>query len=58
VSFNRYLESHREEYNKIYRERYHILKEKKKQQQQSNDRTRGDPDIDELVIELLHSRDI
>lgn len=31
ASFDRYLEGHREAYNKIYRERYHILKARKQQ---------------------------
>lgn len=44
-SFNRYLSTHREAYNKIYRERYHILKEKRKLESKEHD-------SEELVIEL------
>ena len=43
--FNRYLDKHRDEYNKIYRERYHILKAR-------NAKESDDSDHDVLVIEL------
>ena len=66
ASFDKYLEGHREAYNKIYRDKYRALKAQK----QLNDRTRGDlveaqsgptlreastngrEDDDELVIQL------
>lgn len=46
VSFNRYLEKHRDDYNTIYRERYHILKARKAAADQESE---SDTD---LVIEL------
>jgi GTP cyclohydrolase FolE2 len=43
LNFNKYLDTHREAYNKIYRERYHILKARKAEESQEDD---------ELVIEV------
>lgn len=48
LNFNRYLEKHREEYNKIYRERYHILKALKAEEKELE----AGSDDDVLVIEM------